>query len=120
MLVVLTVVGAALCASGTVAAHSDTRLRLARPALIFALRASQNQFGCPYSKDPKSRRAGTGGPSDGTFKNLKTGQTETRSGGGNIQAAAARSRSGSCEHAKRSARSRSLARPRTTRRLSTA
>ena len=33
MLVVLTVVGAALCASGTVAAHSDTRLRLARPAL---------------------------------------------------------------------------------------
>ena len=25
-----------------------------------------NQFGCPYSKDPKSQRAGTGGPKDGT------------------------------------------------------
>ena len=44
-----------------------------------------NQFGCPYAKDPKSRRAGTGGPSDGTFKNLKTGGTETRSNGGNIK-----------------------------------
>merc|ERR1719421_1665195 len=43
------------------------------------------QFGCPYAKDPKSQRAGTGGPPDGTFKNLKTGGTETRSGGGNIQ-----------------------------------
>ena len=44
-----------------------------------------NQFGCPYSKDPKSRRAGTGGPPDGTFKNLKTGGTEKRSNGGNIK-----------------------------------
>merc|ERR1719178_39577 len=44
-----------------------------------------NQFGCPYAKDPKSSRAGTGGPSDGTFKNLKTGATEKRSGGGNIR-----------------------------------
>merc|ERR1719298_306787 len=43
------------------------------------------QFGCPYAKDPKSRRAGTGGPPDGTFKNLKTGGNETRSNGGNIQ-----------------------------------
>merc|ERR1712094_115838 len=34
-----------------------------------------NQFGCPYAKNPKSRQAGTGGPSDGTFKNLKTGGT---------------------------------------------
>merc|ERR1712060_1043378 len=44
-----------------------------------------NQFGCPNAKDPKSRRAGTGGPPDGTFKNLKTGGTERRSGGGNIK-----------------------------------
>merc|ERR1711934_867167 len=44
-----------------------------------------NQFGCPHSKDPKSTRSGTGGPSDGTFKNLKTGETETRTNGGNIQ-----------------------------------
>merc|ERR1712196_340491 len=43
------------------------------------------QFGCPYAKDPKSQRAGTGGPPDGTFKNLKTGETEKRSNGGNIQ-----------------------------------
>src|SRR5262245_3926238 len=26
------------------------------------------QFGCPYSKDPKDRRAGTGGPPHGTIK----------------------------------------------------
>merc|ERR1712139_628703 len=44
-----------------------------------------NQFGCPNAKDPKSRRAGTGGPPDGTFKNLKTGGTERRSNGGNIK-----------------------------------
>ena len=25
-----------------------------------------DQFGCPYSKDPKSQRAGTGGPQPGT------------------------------------------------------
>merc|ERR1712072_664063 len=43
------------------------------------------QFGCPNSKDPKSRRAGTGGPPDGTFKNLKTGATEQRRNGGNIK-----------------------------------
>merc|ERR1712070_627724 len=43
------------------------------------------QFGCPNAKDPKSRRAGTGGPPDGTFKNLKTGAMEKRSNGGNIQ-----------------------------------
>ena len=29
-----------------------------------------NQFGCPHAKDPKSSRAGTGGPPDGSFKNL--------------------------------------------------
>merc|ERR1711892_10156 len=44
-----------------------------------------DQFGCPNAKDPKSSRAGTGGPPDGTFKNLKTGATERRSNGGNIQ-----------------------------------
>ena len=38
-----------------------------------------DQFGCPYSKDPHSSRSGTGGPKDGTFLNLKTGATETRS-----------------------------------------
>merc|ERR1712178_274290 len=44
-----------------------------------------NQFGCPNAKDPNSRRAGTGGPPDGTFKNLKTGGTERRFNGGNIK-----------------------------------
>lgn len=44
-----------------------------------------NQFGCPNAKDPKSKRAGTGGPPDGSFKNLKTGGTERRTGGGNIK-----------------------------------
>jgi len=44
-----------------------------------------NQFGCPNAKDPNSRRAGTGGPPDGTFVNLKTGETEKRSNGGNIK-----------------------------------
>merc|ERR1719428_1533579 len=43
------------------------------------------QFGCPYAKDANSNRAGTGGPPDGTFKNLKTGATEKRSNGGNIR-----------------------------------
>merc|ERR1711959_889570 len=44
-----------------------------------------DQFGCPYAKDPKSNRAGTGGPQDGEFKNLKTGKMEKRFGGGNIK-----------------------------------
>ena len=44
-----------------------------------------NQFGCPHSRDPKSSRAGTGGPPDGTFKNLATGGTEKRFDGGNIK-----------------------------------
>jgi len=49
-----------------------------------------NQFGCPHSKDPKSRRAGTGGPPVGTtFKNLGTGETVKRhddgQGGGCIK-----------------------------------
>merc|ERR1711953_482765 len=37
------------------------------------------------AKDPNSSRAGTGGPPDGTFKNLSTGGTEKRSNGGNIK-----------------------------------
>merc|ERR1712051_844556 len=44
-----------------------------------------NQFGCPHAKDPKSPRAGTGGPPDGSFTNLKTGAKERRSNGGNIK-----------------------------------
>merc|ERR1719263_1953379 len=44
-----------------------------------------DQFGCPHAKDPNSRRAGTGGPPDGEFTNLKTGGKERRSNGGNIQ-----------------------------------
>merc|ERR1719276_737420 len=44
-----------------------------------------NQFGCPHSRDAKSRRAGTGGPQDGQFKNLVTGAMESRFGGGNIK-----------------------------------
>merc|ERR1719189_2185201 len=45
-----------------------------------------DQFGCPYAKDPMSPRAGTGGPADGTtFEVLDgSGETITRSGGGNI------------------------------------
>ena len=43
------------------------------------------QFGCPYAKDANSGKAGTGGPQDGTFDNLKTGATEKRFGGGNIK-----------------------------------
>lgn len=44
-----------------------------------------NQFGCPHAKDPNSKRAGTGGPPDGQFKNLKTGQMERRFNGGKIK-----------------------------------
>merc|ERR1719262_455713 len=44
-----------------------------------------DQFGCPHAKDPASRRAGTGGPPDGQFKNLATGGMEARSNGGNIK-----------------------------------
>jgi len=44
-----------------------------------------DQFGCPYAADPRSPNAGTGGPEDGSFKNLATGETEKRFGGGNIK-----------------------------------
>lgn len=44
------------------------------------------QFGCPYAKDPKSPRSGTGGPPDGEFKVLDgSGKMARRSNGGNIQ-----------------------------------
>eukprot|EP00440_Ansanella_granifera_P021972 gb/GFBE01023852.1/.p1 GENE.gb/GFBE01023852.1/~~gb/GFBE01023852.1/.p1 ORF type:complete len:164 (+),score=37.41 gb/GFBE01023852.1/:1-492(+) len=43
------------------------------------------QSGCPFSRDPKARRSGTGGPKPGTtFKNLKSGAIETRNDRGNI------------------------------------
>eukprot|EP00747_Dinoflagellata_sp_TGD_P167652 gnl/TRDRNA2_/TRDRNA2_192401_c0_seq1.p2 gnl/TRDRNA2_/TRDRNA2_192401_c0~~gnl/TRDRNA2_/TRDRNA2_192401_c0_seq1.p2 ORF type:complete len:218 (+),score=40.54 gnl/TRDRNA2_/TRDRNA2_192401_c0_seq1:93-746(+) len=44
-----------------------------------------DQFGCPNAKDPKSSKAGTGGPEDGEFTNLVTGGLEKRSNGGNIK-----------------------------------
>lgn len=44
-----------------------------------------DQFGCPFSKDPKSPRAGTGGPEGlSTFENLATGEVISRNAGGNI------------------------------------
>jgi len=44
-----------------------------------------NQFGCPFSKDPKSKRAGTGGPDPGSqFVNLGDNKTISRDKGGNI------------------------------------
>jgi cyclophilin family peptidyl-prolyl cis-trans isomerase len=42
------------------------------------------QFGCPYSKDPQSPRAGTGGPPPGGVFSLPDGTSVTRNGGGNI------------------------------------
>lgn len=42
------------------------------------------QFGCPFSKDPNSARAGTGGPQGGSAFSLPDGSTVTRDGGGNI------------------------------------
>ena len=39
------------------------------------------QFGCPLSKDPKSPRAGTGGPPPGSTYTTPDGKTITRDGG---------------------------------------
>ena len=39
------------------------------------------QFGCPFSKDPKSPRAGTGGPPPGSTYTTPGGETITRQGG---------------------------------------
>eukprot|EP00928_Gymnodinium_smaydae_P074605 TRINITY_DN57636_c0_g1_i1.p1 TRINITY_DN57636_c0_g1~~TRINITY_DN57636_c0_g1_i1.p1 ORF type:complete len:347 (+),score=52.16 TRINITY_DN57636_c0_g1_i1:35-1042(+) len=44
-----------------------------------------NQFGCPHARDPNSKKAGTGNPPDGVFRNLVTGAMEQRFGGGNIK-----------------------------------
>eukprot|EP00434_Breviolum_minutum_P032991 symbB.v1.2.029186.t1/scaffold3167.1/size62076/8 len=43
------------------------------------------QTGCPFSKDPYNKSAGTGGPCDGSFQNLQSGATERRRKGGNIE-----------------------------------
>jgi cyclophilin family peptidyl-prolyl cis-trans isomerase len=48
------------------------------------------QFGCPYARDPRSNRAGTGGPQPGSqYRNLLTGEVITRGddgqGGGTIR-----------------------------------
>ena len=44
------------------------------------------QFGCPFSKDPNSGRAGTGGPDpNSTYQNVYTGATEKRNSGGSIE-----------------------------------
>jgi cyclophilin family peptidyl-prolyl cis-trans isomerase len=41
------------------------------------------QFGCPHAKDPKSRRAGTGGPDGGSeFVNKTTGAKVRTAGAG--------------------------------------
>mmetsp|Transcript_79242 Transcript_79242/g.154996 ORF Transcript_79242/g.154996 Transcript_79242/m.154996 type:complete len:187 (-) Transcript_79242:151-711(-) len=42
------------------------------------------QFGCPYAKDPKSGRAGTGGPNGGTSFSTPDGKSISRDQGGNI------------------------------------
>jgi len=42
------------------------------------------QFGCPFSEDPKSARAGTGGPPGGTSFTLPDGSSVSRDVGGNI------------------------------------
>ena len=39
------------------------------------------QFGCPHSKDPKSPRAGTGGPPPGSTYTLPDGTSIERKGG---------------------------------------
>lgn len=44
-----------------------------------------NQFGCPHARNAKAANAGTGGPPDGQFKNLATGEMEKRFHGGCIK-----------------------------------
>jgi len=43
-----------------------------------------NQFGCPHSRDPNSRRAGTGGPQPGSTYEVPGKGTITRTGDGSI------------------------------------
>lgn len=42
------------------------------------------QFGCPYAKDPKSPRSGTGGPPDGEYTVIGGEKKVPRTRGGNI------------------------------------
>ena len=42
------------------------------------------QFGCPFSRDPESTRAGTGGPEPGTSFQLEDGRAVKRDAAGNI------------------------------------
>ena len=44
-----------------------------------------NQFGCPYAKDPNSRRAGTGGPNPGSSFQGCDGKMYTRNRDGGIR-----------------------------------
>lgn len=44
-----------------------------------------DQFGCPYARNPRDNRAGTGNPPNGEFTNLATGRKEKRFNGGNIK-----------------------------------
>jgi cyclophilin family peptidyl-prolyl cis-trans isomerase len=43
-----------------------------------------NQFGCPHSRDPNSKRAGTGGPAPGSTYEVPGRGTITRNGEGSI------------------------------------
>lgn len=45
------------------------------------IRGFMCQFGCPNSKDPRSPRAGTGGPPPGSTYTTPDGTTVTRNGG---------------------------------------
>lgn len=44
-----------------------------------------NQFGCPHSRNPKSKKCGKGGPDDGEFINLDTDAKEIRFNNGYIE-----------------------------------
>mmetsp|Transcript_1051 Transcript_1051/g.1841 ORF Transcript_1051/g.1841 Transcript_1051/m.1841 type:complete len:192 (-) Transcript_1051:124-699(-) len=44
-----------------------------------------NQFGCPYSRDPNSKRAGTGGPEPGSTYEVPGVGTKTRNSEGCIE-----------------------------------
>merc|ERR1719456_1239314 len=43
-----------------------------------------DQFGCPYSRDPRNPRAGTGGPQPGSTFQVPGRGPVKRDGGGNI------------------------------------
>lgn len=60
---------------------SSCGISLRNPSLSFPLILLHR---CPYSKDPKSGRAGTGGPNGGTSYEVPGGKAVTRDRGGNI------------------------------------